>query len=376
MHVPFINLSRSVDLLKKDVLADWSKSLDACEFVGGEGVNELEKQLGAKLDAQHVISCASGTDALIVGLQAMGIKPGMKVAMPNMTFWAPYEAIVQVGAVPVLIDIDLDDLQMCYEEFCAAHKKFRFDGAILVHLFGWTSQRLKEFRKYCKEEDIKLIEDGAQAFGVTVDGESVFKDADLATTSFYPAKVFGASGDAGAIFSANPKVAEVARALCNHGRAGHYTYDYVGWNSRLGALQARYLLQVLKRIDQFIDSRNEAFDFYKEYFAPHKELLKVYEPPKGVKGNGYLNVMYSHKATGDQLSAELKNSGIGSARTYPQTMDMQPPAKDALRISDLSKSRSFSEYVINLPLFAGITAEECGASSDALLKAVKKNLEG
>ena len=116
MQVPFIDLSRFVNKIKDDVLADWKRCLDNCEFVGGASVNKLEADLSEKLAVSNLISCANGTDALIVGLQAMGVKPGMKVAIPNLTFWAPFEAIIQVGAKPVLIDIDSEDLQMCFDE--------------------------------------------------------------------------------------------------------------------------------------------------------------------------------------------------------------------------------------------------------------------
>ena len=371
MRVPFIDLSRTLGKIKKDVLKDWEHCFDQCEFVGGPGVKILEDRLQERMGVSNFVTCANGTDALIVGLLAMGVKPGMRVAVPNMTFWAPYEAIIQVGAVPVLVDVSDDDLQMDLDEFKSAHEKFRFDAAILVHLFGWVSSRLREYRHWCRENNILLIEDGAQAFDVVSEGESVYRDAMLGTVSFYPAKVFGGASDGGGISSNNGKIAEVVRALCNHGRAGHYTYDYVGFNSRMGGLNARFLGRVLDHMDDFLESRRAAEAFYQEYFAAHTDLVKVHKAPEGVESNGYLSVITCLKKSADEMVAKMRDAGVGCARTYPQTIAYQPPVKNCMRSSDLVRSEAFSKSVINLPLFAGITLVECEYAADQLLKALR-----
>ena len=367
MHVPFINLNRLVDQVKDEVLLDWQECLDNTEFVGGPSVDKLEKNLQDELDVSSFVACSNGTDALVVALKALGVKAGSRVALPNMTFWAPYEAIVQVGAEPVLVDIDPDDLQMSFSEFKDAHERFGFDAAILVHLFGWSSRFVREYRAYCQEKNILLIEDGAQCYGVELSGEPLLAKATVGTLSFYPAKVLGASGDAGGITASDIKLGDKIRALCNHGRAGHYTYDYVGFNARLGSLQAKFLLRVLEKMPEVLTSRRQAEAFYQEFFAAHQDLCHIYRAPEGQKTNGYLNVLTAHGHSGDDLVRELSKRGIGAARTYPQCLNEQPPAAKALRASDLAVSRQFSSKVINLPLFAGITLEECQASANALL---------
>src|SRR5262249_9901474 len=173
--------------------------LDRCEFVGGPRVSALEKKLASVLGVPNVVSCANGTDALIVGLQALGVKRGSKVALPNLTFWATFEAVVALGATPVLIDVDPDDLQMSLAALKSAHDAHRFDTAMLVHLYGWASAQLKEIRAFCKERNIALLEDGAQCFGVEAFGRPVLADATVATLSFYPAKVVGGAMDGGAV---------------------------------------------------------------------------------------------------------------------------------------------------------------------------------
>ena len=365
MHVPFIDLSRAQKNIRSQVLQDWTCCLDATEFVGGKSVTRLEDALSKRLEVPHFIACANGTDALIIALQAIGIKPGMRVALPNMNFWAPYEAIVQLGAVPVLIDIALDDLQMCFPSFTKTHKTLGFDAAIFVHLFGWTSSKLADFRTYCKEHSIKLVEDGAQAFNVRVNGRSVFRDADIATISFYPAKVLGGASDGGGITAQDPEIANRMRSLCNHGRSEHYDYQYVGWNSRMGGLNACFLLCMLKQIDEAIASRQKALHYYSDFFAGN-DCIKMYTPPTGVTSNGYLAVITCKNVDGDTLVARMKERDIACARTYPKTLDQQLPAKDALKASDLSNSHWFSKQVINLPVFSGITEKEYERAAHAL----------
>lgn len=377
MHIPFIDLGRSIKPQSEKILSGWAEALSKTEFVGGKAVKELEQQLAETLDSQYFVSCANGTDALIISLQALGVGQGHKVAMPNVTFWAPYEAIRQVGAEAVLIDIDPDDLQMDIDEFKQAHHRFGFDACIIAHLYGWASHRLTELRDYCNEHDIILLEDGAQSFGVKLEnGASVYKDAPISTISFYPAKVFGGCADGGGIALNDPILADKVRALCNHGRAGHYTYDYVGWNSRMSGLNAKFLLAQLPHQQEFIQSRQQALDIYREELQPivgtDSSPFRLHLPPEGQQGNGYLTVLVSRHQPGDYFVKALTSRKIGAARTYPQTISQQPPARYALRLSELPLSEVYCRQVINLPMFAGITPEECKVAANALIEIVKE----
>lgn len=371
MPVPFIDLSRLVSRVKADVLPAWQECLDKCEFVGGPRVTALEKKLSGVLGVKHTVACANGTDALVVGLQGLGVKRGMKVALPNMTFWATFEAIVQLGATPVLVDVDPDDLQVSFSELKSAHEAHRFDAAILVHLFGWTSARLAEIRTFCKERNVALLEDGAQCFGVEWNGRPVLAEAEVATLSFYPAKVVGGAQDGGAITTISETREQLIRSLCNHGRSDHYSYAHVGWNSRMGAPNAAFIGRLLDEVPAILESRRAAAQIYRERFASDARV-RVFGPPAGVKENGYLNVMTVDGKKGADLVAALKTAGIGAARTYPETMDIQPPVKatGAILHGDLAVSKRFCESVVNLPLFYGITAAECEEAAAALVKAL------
>jgi len=370
MPVPFIDLSRLTKEVSADVYADWKECLDKCEFVGGPRVGEVEKKLRGILNVPHAISCANGTDALIVGLQAVGVKRGSKVALPNLTFWATYEAVEILGATPILIDIDENDLQMSFSEFQKAYEAHKFDAALLVHLFGWASAQLSQFRAFCKEKGVHLVEDGAQCFGVTVNGEPVLSKAEIGTISFYPAKVIGGAMDGGAVTAQSEAHDKLLRSICNHGRSEHYSYAHIGWNSRMGGVQAAFLNRVLPLTEKVVASRKKAAEFYRKRLTEGSSRIRVYGAPAGVSENGYLSVATVEGKTGPELIEGLKAKGIGAGRVYPETMSVQPPAKNAIRFGSLERSTRFCERVVNLPLFYGITEAECEEAASALLSLV------
>jgi UDP-2-acetamido-2-deoxy-ribo-hexuluronate aminotransferase len=372
MAVPFIDLSRLVARIRGDVIASWTECLDNCEFVGGPRVRAVEKKLASVLGVPDVVSCANGTDALLVALQTVGVKRGMKVALPNLTFWATFEAVAQLGAVPVLVDIDPDDLQVSLDELRSAHDAHRFEALMLVHLYGWTSGRLLEIRAFCKDRNIAIVEDGAQCFGVEAFGAPVLAKADVATLSFYPAKVVGGAMDGGAITVQSKEHVAFLRSICNHGRSDHYSYAHVGWNSRMGGLQAAFLSRILDELPVILESRRQSAAWYRERFAEGpaaKKRVRVFGPPPGIVENGYLNVITVEGKRGQEVVDALKAAGIGAARTYPETMDVQPPAKAAGAIAhgDLRYSRAFCENVVNLPLFYGMRTDEREAAVRAVL---------
>ncbi len=372
MAVPFIDLSRLVARIRGDVIASWTECLDKCEFVGGPRVGAVEKKLAGVLGVPSVVSCANGTDALLVALQATGVKRGTKVALPNLTFWATFEAVAQLGAIPVLVDVDPDDLQVSLDQLRSAHDAHRFETLMLVHLYGWTSARLLEIRAFCKERSIAVVEDGAQCFGVEAFGEPVLAGAGLATLSFYPAKVVGGAMDGGAITVQSKEHEAFLRSICNHGRSDHYSYAHVGWNSRMGGLQAAFLSRVLDELPIILESRRKSAAWYRERFASDavaKKHVRVYGPPEGVIENGYLNVITVAGKQGQEIVDALRAAGIGAARTYPETMDVQPPAKAAGAIvhGDQQHSRRFCQNVVNLPLFYGMREDEHEAAARALV---------
>lgn len=358
MIVPFIDLAPTATLVRQSAMSAFHQVVDRTEFVGGSTVAALEHRLARRLAVRHVVTCASGSDALAIALAATGIGPGKTVAVPNLTFWATYEAVVHVGATPVLVDVNPADLQMDFDQMTRTHERMRLDAVLLVHLMGWATPRLQAFRSFCRENGLVLVEDGAQAFGVEVHGKSVFAGAQVSTISFYPAKVVGGCENGGAILTDDDTIAEAARKLGNHGRTAHYTHTHVGWNSRMGGLQAAWLMAVLDHEGRILSERRRIAQSYLEMFGRLESKVTRLGPPDGVLGNGYLSVCTLKTASLDWVTAELAAAGIQVGRVYPETVDRQPPACSAPRIGDLPNARAFCASVINLPLFFGMTAAQ------------------
>lgn len=357
MPVPFIDLRR----FESDFQQRWAEKCAHISqntmFVGGPEAAELEKRLQERSGAAAVVGCANGTDALQLALRAAGVGPGDTVLIPDATFWATFEAVVNVNARPVTVDIDLTDLQLDYDLFLQAVEKYRPKAVILVHLYGWASAKVREFRSFCREREIALIEDGAQSFDLTIGGESIYKGAQLATCSFYPAKVFGSCGDAGAVYCESQELGEKVRRLGNHGRSTHYGHSDVGWNSRIGGFDAAYLNLTLDYIDARIEDRRRWAEKYRQFYSEN-EICHV-GPPEGHRENGYLTVALIDPEKRPAIQNVLKEKGIGSANVYPGAMSTQPGAEGwILDKAGGEKADLLSRSVLNLPLFAYMKEEE------------------
>jgi dTDP-4-amino-4,6-dideoxygalactose transaminase len=357
MAVPFIDLKR----FEPDFLARWAERCahltQTTQFVGGPIVASLEAKLRAATETEHAIGCANGTDAIQLALRALGVGPGDVVLIPDATFWATFEAVVNVGAKPVTVDVSLSDLQMDFDLFAEAVETYKPKAAILVHLYGWGSSRLGEFRRYCQERNLPLIEDGAQAHGVRWNGESIYRGALISTVSFYPAKVLGSCGDAGAVYTNSAELAQTVRQLGNHGRTTHYGHGLVGWNSRLAGFDAGFLDLSMDYIDARLASRRKVAALYRERFA-QMNICHV-APPTGYEENGYLSVALFEPEKRPAIEAKLKERGIGFGTVYPGAMSNQPGAADFLagRVGG-TKADQLCRGVINLPLFAYMTEAE------------------
>lgn len=328
------------------------------QFVGGGEVAELEFRLQSHLDVTHAVTCANGTDALQLALRAAGVDEGDVVVVPNVTFWATFEAVVNVGAKPITVDADPRDGGVDIEAFEKVLLEVRPKAALIAHLYGWGSARLSDLRTFCQHQGVILIEDGAQAFGVKYNGRSIFKGAHISTTSFYPAKVLGGAGDGGAVFTDDAKLADKIRRLGNHGRTAHYGYGDVGWNSRLDSLQAAFLNLSLDHIDARIASRRDAATYYQKHL-PATGIQLMAAPPNYVE-NGYCNVclvpVFDQKAA---LEINLKAEGIGFGNIYPSVMSRQPGAAAHLKGHyGGQEGEKLCASVLNLPLFPYMSEAE------------------
>ncbi|MAZ48583.1 MAG: pyridoxal phosphate-dependent aminotransferase [Halobacteriovoraceae bacterium] len=355
--VPFITLNRFENGFKENFLNGVEELFNNTQFVGGPQVQMLEETLAEKTGAKFAIGCANGTDAIQLALRAVDVKKDDKVLCPDMTFWATFEAIVNVGANPITVDVNRETLHWDFETFKQAVDEFKPNAAIMVHLYGWASPDTQKIREYAASKNVVLIEDGAQCFDTKVDGKSVLGTAAIATTSFYPAKVLGASGDAGAVFTSNETWASRVRSLGNHGRTSHYSYGLVGFNSRIGAYEALFLNHSLKHIDARLESRRKAVNYYYENLQGLP--LKPIKSADNVEENGYCAVAMIEPALRAALQESLKEAGIGTGVIYPGAMSMQEGADGYLAGKiDNGNAHYVSQAVLNLPCFAYMTDQE------------------
>lgn len=372
--VPFIDLKRFEDGFLERWSAKVATMTSKAEFIGGNEVNALESRLSDFVQVAHAVTCANGTDAIQLALRAIGVGKGDLVLVPNMTFWATFEAVVNVGASPVTVDIDIVDGGIDWSSLTEAITRYKPKAAVIAHLYGWGSANLKAIRNLCAENKVLLIEDGAQCFGVEIDGEPIYKGALISTTSFYPAKVLGAAGDAGAVFTNDADLAAKVRQLGNHGRTTHYGYGAVGWNSRLDSFQAAFLNISLDYLAQRLASRREAVKYYTN--ALSKIGITEMRAPSGYLQNGYCNVcLIDDLGQKSKLEAALKSSGIGFGNIYPGAMSEQPGAKDFLHAHvGGNQAEKLCRSVINLPLFPYMTQAELAEVTHVVESNFSKNV--
>jgi UDP-2-acetamido-2-deoxy-ribo-hexuluronate aminotransferase len=357
MKVPFIDILRFEKNFLETVTEKTAGLLKNGHFVGGPVVGEMEASLKKYTHTEHALGCANGTDAIQVALRAAGVEKNDKVIIPDMTFWATFEAVVNVGAIPYTVDVSKETLHLTTHAVKEAIEKFSPKALILVHLYGHACPDTLEIRKLCQEKGVVLVEDCAQAIGVKINNESLLKNALIATTSFYPAKVLGASGDAGAIFTTSKEIADKSFKLINHGRTSHYEHGLIGWNSRLGAYEANFLVEALKHLDARLETRRHACEQYRQRITNPK--LKFIAPAASVWENGYLAVALMTPETRADFIEYLKQHNIGFGTVYPGAMSEQPGAAGIIggKISH-GHADWIAKSVINLPAFAYITQAE------------------
>lgn len=364
--VPFIDLGR----LEEDFLPRWLEKVASlsgrCQFIAGPEVTQLETRLAGWAGVRHAITCANGTDAIQLALRALGVGRGDVVLVPDATFWATFEAVVNVNATPVTVDVCLRDGGVDFDLLARALVEAKPKAVVLAHLYGWASARLSDLRSLCEDHGVPLIEDGAQCFGVNYLGTSIYSGARIATTSFYPAKVLGAAGDGGAVFTSDPELAGRVRMLANHGRSQHYAYEDVGWNSRLDSLQAAYLNISLDYLEARIASRRSAARFYREHLPSMG--LEPMAAPEGFEENGYCNVLLvADERRKSRIEESLRKRGIGFGNIYPGSISAQAGASAYLGGQFGGEAAAaLGRQVINLPLFPYMTRPEFDEIIEAL----------
>lgn len=372
MKVPFIDIARHEEGFRSAWRERVAQMTAGTQFMGGPEIKNLEDRLSGYCGTKFAVSCANGTDAIQLALRALSIGKDDVVLVPNATFWATFEAVVNVNATPVTVDIDLSDAGVDLMAFEEAIKTEKPKAAIVAHLYGWGTRALRDLRALCVEHGVYLIEDGAQAFGVTYEGAPIYAGALISTVSFYPAKVLGAAGDAGAVLTNDADLATRVRRLSNHGRTEHYGFGDVGWNSRMDALQAAYLNLSFDHIAERIGSRRSAVQDYRR-LLPSVGIIPM-NAPEPYAENGYCNVcLIEDPAQKARIEDVLRRNEVGFGNVYPGTIASQKGAKPYLKAHYGGDGADrLTRSVLNLPLFAYITKEEIASVLDALSEAMNE----
>ena len=341
MAIPHVDVKAQYAPLIPELQEAFARTLDTARFIFGPDVEAFEREAAEYLGVQETVSVANGTDALVIALDALGIGPGDEVFCPAFTFYATAESIARRGATPVFAEIDPVTLNL---DAADVEQRItpRTKAIMPVHLFG-RPMPLTEIQAI----GLPVIEDSAQAFGATSVGSSV-----LSTFSFFPTKNLFALGDGGLIGLNDAELAGKIRMLRFHGSAAKKEFVYVGYNSRLDAMQASFLRIFLRHLDRWNEERREAAARYTELLAGVVEL-PVDEP-----GHVY-HQFCIRSPERDRISAALTEAQIGHAIYYSPPLHLQPAlrylgyAEGAFPVTEQAARENLC-----LPLWAGITEEQ------------------
>ena len=362
LTIPFVDLTRSTQMVRDAFLSDLEVLLGQTSFVNGPRVVEFEQAFAASCGRKHCVGLASGLDALRLGLIASGVEAGDEVIVPAMTFVATFEAVAQAGATPVVADVREDDVGLDPEAVSSAiGPKTRF--LMPVHLYGQMVD-WQALRELADRHDLVVLEDACQAHGASRDGARAGAVGQAAAFSFYPSKNLGAMGDAGALVTDDDDVARVVRALREHGESQRYFSERIGYTARLDAIQALVLSHKLPHLETWNAERRHAAELYTAALADVGDLRL----PTTVPGAHHVWHLYTVRTVDPVALAEhLAARGIGTGRHYPQPPHLSTAfAYLGLGPGSFPVAEAIARETLSLPLFPGITAAQVAEVADAV----------
>jgi dTDP-4-amino-4,6-dideoxygalactose transaminase len=373
--IPFIDVAAQRRRLGRSVDDAIARVLGHCQFILGPEVRELEIKLSEFCGARHVVTCASGTDALVMVLMARGIGPGDAVICPSFTFTATAEVVALVGATPVFADVEersfnLDPASL--QEACVAARAagLRPKAVIPVDLFGQPAD-YDRIMPIAEAENLFVLDDAAQAFGATYKNRRIGALAPTTATSFFPAKPLSCYGDGGAVITDDDELAQVIRSLRVHGEGrGKYDCVRIGLNGRLDTIQAAVLIEKLKIFPEEILARERIARRYST------GLADVATTPRLAPGSTSVWAQYTIRLPAgrrDGLAASLKLEGIPTAIHYPIPLHRQQPyQRFPIAAGGAPVSERLAEEVVSLPMHAYLDQ----TTQDRIIDAVRRALGG
>jgi UDP-2-acetamido-2-deoxy-ribo-hexuluronate aminotransferase len=363
--LPFIDLQSQYAALKASIDARIQRVLDHGQYIMGPEVAELERALAAYTGAKHCVTVASGTEALLIAMMALDLKPGDEVITTPFTFAATAETIVLLGAKPVFVDIEPDTCNIDASLIEAAVTP-RTRAILPVSLYGQVAD-MAEINTVAARHGLAVIEDAAQSFGASYQGRKSCALSTLACTSFFPSKPLGSYGDGGALLTDDDALAQAAREIRVHGQSGRYLHTRVGVGGRMDTLQCAVVLGKLERFEWEVQQRLAIGERYREMLSgvPGVQLLAV-RPDRDCVWAQY-TVMVDQR---ERVQQALQQQGIPTAVHYPRPLHHQPVYAHLAPHDACPHSIAASQRVMSLPMSADLSEGDQRRVVDALVAAL------
>nr|WP_294780087.1 DegT/DnrJ/EryC1/StrS family aminotransferase [uncultured Flavobacterium sp.] len=373
--IQMVDLKSQYEKIKSTVDASIQEVLDTNTYINGPLVHQFQKNLEDYLGAKHVIPCANGTDALQIAMMGLDLKPGDEVITADFTFAATVEVIALLQLTPVLVDVDLENMNIDIEAVRKAITP-KTKAIVPVHLFG-RAANMDVIMEIAAEHNLYVIEDNAQAIGADYISKSGTKSkvgtiGHVAATSFFPSKNLGCYGDGGAIFTNDDKLAHVIRGIVNHGMYERYHHDVVGVNSRLDSIQAGVLNAKLPLLNEYNQARRLAASKYNAAFAGNKHIVT---PEFNAEENDHVFHQYVLRildADRNALMQHLLDKGIPCAIYYPIPLHSQKAYLDPrYKEEQFPITNQLVQEVIALPMHTELDDEQIKFITDSVIEFLK-----
>jgi dTDP-4-amino-4,6-dideoxygalactose transaminase len=373
--IQMVDLKGQYEAIKKTVNNSIQEVLDTNTYINGPQVQQFQKNLETYLDVKHVIPCANGTDALQIAMMGLNLKPGDEVITADFTFAATVEVIALLQLTPVLVDVDLVNMNISIDAIKKAITP-KTKAIVPVHLFG-RAANMEAIMRIANEHNLYVIEDNAQAIGANCkfsDGtkKKVGTIGHVGSTSFFPSKNLGCYGDGGAIFTNDDALAHQLRGIVNHGMYVRYHHDVVGVNSRLDSIQAAVLNAKLPLLDEYNAARQNAARKYSAAFEGHKNIIA---PSICDICDCHVFHQYTLRIIDgdrDGLMQHLLDKGIPCAIYYPIPLHSQKAYLDArYKEEDFPVTNLLAKQVISLPMHTELDDEQIKFITDSVLEYLK-----
>ena len=369
MKVPFLDLQAHHAPLREQLDAAISQVIDTCAFAGGPFVASFERDFAAYCGSRFAIGLGNGTDALWLSLLALGVGPGDEVVTVSSTFMATAEAISFCGARPVFVDIEESTYTLDSDQL-EKSITLRTKAIIPVHLFGQTAE-MDLILEIARRRGIPVIEDACQAHGALYKGKKAGTIGVAGCFSFYPGKNLGAFGEAGAVVTNDPELAEKIKVLRDHGQARKYIHSMIGWNARMDGIQGAVLSVKLKHLDAANAKRRDHAHLYDELLGDIDEVII----PSLDHHNQHVYHIYAVRVNDrDQVLQAMVGKGISCAIHYPIPVHLQEAYSGlGYRKGSFPVAERCADSFLSLPMYPELSSEQIRAVATALKDCVRNN---